>query len=257
MASDATAPLPSAAGSSAAPAPAPRGNARPAASFKFSTFVIIFLGMLGLLMLIDSGTRNAITNWMGNYHNPSGWLYVAIGFNSSYLLVTMALAGAIEMIITALAYNYTTDWIKAAKVQKWSSAFRKVQMAAFRSGKKDRIDELKPFQQRLTRMSSEVSIAQFKGMAITYFMLIVIYSWVGGVIGAAPNAVVHLTSTTTLNLNSTVLGYFPYWFFLFSLYTVPLSFVFRRFLKHWWLARYEEEHLRTGDAAGTTPSSPS
>ena len=252
MAADAGAPLPSG-GASVAP-PAARTQPRPAGSFKVSTFLLIFLGMLGFLMLIDTGTRTAITTWMGNYHTPSGWLYVAIGFNSHYLLVTMALAGAIEMIITALAYNYTTDWIKAAKVQKWSSAFRKVQMAAFRSGKKDRIDELKPFQQRLTRLSSEVSIAQFKGMAITWFMLIVIYSWVGEVIGNAPSAIVHLTSTTTLNLNATVLGYFPYWFFLFSLYTIPLSFVFRRFLKHWWLARYEEEHLPSVETVPPTSS---
>ncbi|MGI0067300.1 MAG: hypothetical protein ACREB9_02595, partial [Thermoplasmata archaeon] len=80
---------------------------RPAASFKPSTFILVFLGLLGFLMLIDSGTRSAITNWMGNANSP-GWLYTAIGFNSNYLLLTMAIAGAIEMLVTALAYNYTT-----------------------------------------------------------------------------------------------------------------------------------------------------
>ncbi|MEM0129487.1 MAG: EMC3/TMCO1 family protein [Thermoplasmata archaeon] len=234
----------------AASAPAAAPARPPPPKFKISTFVLVFLGMLGFLMLIDTGTRTAITQWMGSAQNPTGWLYVLIGFHSQYLLLTMALAGAIEMAITAIAYNYTTDWIKTAKVQKWSSAFRKVQMAAYRSGKRDRIDELKPFQQRLTRLSSEVSIAQFKGMAVTWFLLIVIYSWVGQVIADAPSAVVHVAGPVTVNLMATVAGYFPYWFFMFSLYTIPLSFVFRRFLKHYWLVRYEEKHL-----AASTPSS--
>jgi uncharacterized membrane protein (DUF106 family) len=233
--------------------PAPR---RSGGGFKFSTFILVFLGLLGLWMLIDTSTRNGVAAWLGNYNSPvgggigsggTGWLYYLIGFNSNYLLVTMAVAGAIEMAITAIAYNYTTDWIKAAKVQKWSSAFRKVQMAAFRSGKKDRIDELKPFQQKIARMSSEVSIAQFKGMAITWFLLILIYSWVQQVIAAAPFKYVNLGGAS-VDLNASF-GPFPIWFFIFSLYTVPLSFVFRRFLKHYWLLRYEERHPELANAS--------
>jgi CO/xanthine dehydrogenase FAD-binding subunit len=165
------------------PAAPPARPARPPApGFKISTFIYVFLGLLGLWMLIDQSARNSIAGLLGTGTANTGPLYLAIGFNSNYLLLTMLLAGAIEMLITSVAYNYTTDWVKAAKVQKWSAAFRKVQMAAIRSGKKDRIAALKPHQERLTRLSGEVSIAQFKGMAITYFLLILIYTWVGLVI---------------------------------------------------------------------------
>jgi hypothetical protein len=34
----------------------------------------------------------------------------------------------------------------------------------------------------------------------------------------------------------------PFWFLIFSLYTVPFSLVFRRLLKQIWLRRYVEEH---------------
>jgi len=237
---------------SAEPASAPAAPAsRPAGPvFKFSTFVYVFLGLLGLLMVFDTGARNAIAGALGIGPNTlgfptSGPLYFLIGFGSGYLLLTMALAGAIEMLITAFAYNYTTDWIKAAKVQKWSAAFRKVQMEAIRSGKKDRIAALKPHQERLTRLSSEVSIAQFKGMAITWFLLILIYTWVGLVIGSATIAQQTVSlGGTVINLNTyRVFGYFPLWFFIFSLYTVPLSLVFRRILKNYWLRRYEARRL--------------
>jgi len=226
----------------ATPRPRPPG---PTFSFSWTTFVYVFLGMMGLWMLIDGSARNQIAGLLGISPSSPGPLYDLIGFNSSYLLLTMALAGAIEMLITSLAYNFTTDWIKAAKVQKWSSAFRKVQMAAIRSGKKDRIAALKPHQERLARMSGEVSIGQFKGMAITYFLLILIYTWVGLTISAASLGARTLTlNGSTIVLTNRVLTSLPvpWWFLIFSVYTIPFSMIFRRLLKHWWLRRYLEAH---------------
>ena len=244
------APLAEAASPSPEAEAAPKPARPPAPAFKVTTFLYVFLGLLGLWMLIDQSARNSIACALGMVNasacpGAAPWgLYWLIGFNSNYLLLTMALAGGIEMLITSVAYNYTTDWVKAAKVQKWSSAFRKVQMDAIRSGKKDRIAALKPHQERLTRLSGEVSIAQFKGMAITYFLLILIYTWVGLVIGGAN----HVQQTVSLggsviNLTQDVGSLpIPYWFIIFSLYTVPFSLVFRRFLKHLWLRRYATEH---------------
>jgi uncharacterized membrane protein (DUF106 family) len=227
-----------------APETPPLRPTPPRPAFKISTFIIVFLGLLGFLMLIETSTRNAIAGALGTSVTVPGPLYYLIGFESHYILATMALAGAIEMAITALAYNYTTDWTKAARVQKWNAAFRKVQMAAVRSGKKDRIAALKPFQERITRLSSEVTIAQFKGMAITYFLLILIYTWVGLVIlnATAAQQTVNLGGSLVNIYTFHVLGYFPLWFLIFSLYTVPASFIFRRVLKHWWLRRYAERN---------------
>ena len=225
-------------------APAPRARPPPA-PFKISTFVYLFLGFLGIWMLFDETARNAFAGALGVSPTSGGPLYFLIGFQSQYLLLTMALAGGLEMLMTAFAYNYTTDWIKAAKVQKWSQAFRKVQMEAIRSGKKDRIAALKPHQERLTRLSSEVSIAQFKGMAITYFLLILIYTWVGLVIGqASATAQTIGLGGSSIHLMQPVLSGLPipWWFLIFSLYTVPFSLVFRRVLKHVWLQRYVREH---------------
>jgi uncharacterized membrane protein (DUF106 family) len=240
--------------------PTPAATSRPPPpTFKLATFVYVFLGMLGLLMVIDTSARNGLAGLFGVGPNtlglpPSGPLYYAIGFGSNHILVTMAIAGAVEMLVTAFAYNYTTDWIKAAKVQKWGAAFRKVQMEAIRSGKKDRIAALKPHQERLTRLSSEVSIAQFKGMAITWFLLILIYTWIGLLIEAATAAqqTVSLGGASINLYTDKVFGYFPLWFFIFSLYTVPLSLVFRRVLKNYWLRRYMDR--RPPDASAPSPT---
>jgi uncharacterized membrane protein (DUF106 family) len=239
-------------------APTPPARPRPPPpQFKFSTFLYVFLGLLGLWMLIDTSARNGVGLALGVSPTASGPLYYAIGFSSNYLLLTMALAGAIEMLITAVAYNFTTDWVKSARVQKWSQAFRKVQMEAIRSGKKDRIAALKPHQERLTRLSSEVSIAQFKGMAITYFLLILIYTWVGLVISHA-NAVQQSIQLggASIDLMGHVLSGLPipWWFLIFSLYTIPFSMAFRRILKNFWLERYAAEHHLPVGARGSGPA---
>ncbi len=237
------------------PAPAAR-PAPPRPAFKISTFVIVFLGLVGILMLIEPNTRDAIATSLGISTSSGGPLYTVFGFSSRYLLVTMALAGALEMLVTALAYNYTTDWVKQAKVAKWSGAFRKVQMEAIRSGKKDRIEALKPYQERLTRLSSEVTIAQFKGMAITYFMLILMYTWIGLVIFNATLAQQTISlGGGSLHLLNPLLGGLPipWWFLIFSLYTVPFSFVFRRGLKTYWVRRYAREHQIEPVAPARTP----
>ncbi|MHB8351754.1 MAG: DUF106 domain-containing protein [Thermoplasmata archaeon] len=226
-----------------------REDARPRPEgpvFKLSTFLYTFLFLVGILMLFETGTRYGVAQAVGYVLGP------LIGFGGQRPLLTMFFAAAFEMILTALAYNYTTDWIKAARVQKWSAALRKVQMAAMRSGKKDRIEALKEHQATLAKLSTEVSFAQLKGMAITWFLVIAIYSWVFLFL-ADPSGYHTLISacasgnnctvvtvnigTSSFNLLGDLIGPIQAWFLVFSLYTVPLSLIFRRLLKHYKLSR--------------------
>ena len=229
-------------------APAGRPAPPPLPQFKFSTFLFTFLFILGIFMIFDTSTRNAVAGVMGLA------LYPLIGFHYNYVLLTMFLAGFIEMALTAVAYNYTTDWVKTARTQHWSSAFRKVQMEAIRSGKKDRVEALKPHQAEITKLSSDLSISQLKGMAITWFLVIAIYTWVGLFLLAAQNngidPIVNLGGLS-VNIFKQTVGPIPDWIVLFSLYTFPLSYVLRRGLKHYSLRRYELQQLERG---GVPPS---
>lgn len=217
--------------------PTPAAPVRPPApTFKTSTFLLTFLFILGLWMIFDPSTRNGVAMGFGLVLAPT------IGFGHTYLLATMFAAAVIEMLLTALAYNWATDWVKAAKVQSWSGAFRKVQMEAMKSGKKDRVEALKPRQAELTKLSGEVSIAQLKGMAVTWFLVIAIYTWVGLFIASAASPVVDLGGASVSLMAPLHPLPIPLWFLLFTLYTVPLSLVFRRILKHYALRRHEATH---------------
>ncbi|MGA7923197.1 MAG: EMC3/TMCO1 family protein, partial [Thermoplasmata archaeon] len=185
----------------------PKPARPPAPAFKLSTFILVFLFLLGIWMAFDTSTRNSVAGLLNYILAP------ALGFNGHFLLLTMFLAAVVEMALTAIAYNWATDWVKVAKVQAWSKAFRPLSMKAIRSGKKDRMEAIKPHQQRLTQMSSEVSIAQLKGMAVTWFLVIAIYTWVGLFIAAdaITNRVVDVGGAH-INLLGSVIGPIPWWF---------------------------------------------
>ncbi len=223
---------------------APAKPARPPApTFKPSTMILTFLFLLGILMIFDTGTRNQVALALGYGLGP------LLGFHGQYVLLTMFLAAVLEMLLTAIAYNYTTNWVNAAKVQKWSAAFRKVQMEALRSGKKDKLEALKVKQQELTKLTSEMSINQLKGMAVTWFLVIAIYTWVGMFVACsatgltlpvgwvcAPNNFVDIGGNmVSLTHKEWIV---PLWFLIFSLYTIPSSLILRRYLKHYSLRKY-------------------
>jgi uncharacterized membrane protein (DUF106 family) len=234
----------------------------PPPTFKPSTMILTFLFLLGILMIFDTSTRNQVALLFGYGLVP------LIGFAGHYVLLTMFLAAVLEMLLTAVAYNYTTDWVKAARVQKWSAAFRKEQMAALRSGKKDKLEALKAKQQELTKLTSEMSINQLKGMAVTWFLVIAIYTWVGLFVacGAAGSPGVPWTCATTFNALGNVINVggnsvsllhkewiVPLWFLIFSLYTIPSSLILRRYLKHYSLRKYG----RTLEPPGAGPTAAS
>ena len=251
-------PAPSDAAAPSADAARPAPPASPPLQFKPMTAFLTFLFVLGLMMIFDQEVRNGVA---GVAVGPVFW--PIFGFSGHYPLLTMAIVGILEMLATALAYNWATDWMKAAKFGKWNAAFRKVQMAALRSGKKDRIDALQSHQQTLTKLSTDVNFAQMKGLAVTWFLVIAFYTWVflflygcaaapGSAcsVGPAPIHTVNVAGAT-LDLTGKV-WIIPVWFLIFTFYTVPYSLLFRRILKQLSLRKYADRPASPSTAGPAT-----
>jgi uncharacterized membrane protein (DUF106 family) len=174
--------------------------------FKFSTFILVFLFFMGLWMLIDQAARNQIADLLGL------GLYPAFGFSGRLPLLTMFIIGLLQMTISAIAYNWTTDWVESAKVQQHAKALRPLQMSAMRSGKKQHMEAIKPHMNDLSSRQSKMMIGQLKAMAVTWFLLIAIYTWVGlFLVSGCPQPAISpsatsLASTNTFVLNATVTG---------------------------------------------------
>ncbi len=215
-------------------------------SFKASNFILIFLFFLGIWMLFDSTARLQVAQGLGLL------LYPAFGFDGRFPLLTMALIAMVQMLISAIAYNYTTDWVEQAKVQAHAKAIRPLQMSAMRSGKKHHVEALKPHMNDLNARQSKLMIGQLKGMAVTWFLLIAMYTWVY-IFLTTTNP---MTNTTVILFGAQVnlvqnLWIVPAWFLVFSLYTLPFNLVLRRVLKHWSL----RGHPEFGGPSPTSPTS--
>ena len=195
--------------------------------FKVSNFILIFLFFLGIWMLFDTAARMQVAQGLGYL------LYPAFGFNGRFPLLTMALIGLLQMLFSAIAYNYTTDWVEQARVQAHAKAIRPLQMAAVRSGKRHHQEAIKPHMNDLNARQSRLMIGQLKGMAVTWFLLIAMYTWVY-IFLTTTNPV---TKTTVVLFGAQVdllgnLWIIPAWFLVFSLYTLPFNLILRRVFKH-------------------------
>lgn len=197
----------------------------PMPTFKLSTFILVFLFFLGMWMLISNSARMQVAGALGDL------LYPVFGFGGSYPLLTMFLVGLVQMSISAVAYNYTTDWVETAKLQHHSKAIRPLQMAAMRSGKKHHMESLKPHMNDINTRQSKMMIGQLKGMAVTWFLLIAMYTWIGIFLSMKTTVPTQEMFGLTVDLTKSV-AVFPLWFLVFSLYTVPFNLLLRRLLKH-------------------------
>lgn len=225
----------------------------PPPPFKFSTFILVFLFFLGFWMIISPDARTQVAIGIGSL------LYPVFGFNGHFPLLTMFLIGVLQMTMSAIAYNFTTDWVESAKVQQHAKAIRPLQMAAMRSGKKQHQEALKPHMNDLNTRQTKMMIGQLKGMAVTWFLLIAIYTWVGiflNNINPSTHQVPISMFGIPVNILGSIGGFLPLWFLVFSLYTLPMNLLIRRFLKHQTLARHAD---RFGPSPGApaTPSSSS
>ena len=201
-------------------APAPQPPA-----FKLSTFILVFLFFMGLWMIIDPNARTQVATGLG------ALLYPAFGFDGHYPLLTMVLVALVQMTISAIAYNYTTNWVESAKVQHHAKAIRPLQMQAMKSGKKQHMEALKPHMSDLNARQSQMMMGQMKGMAVTWFLLIAMYTWVGIFLTMSTTAKTVFMFGVQVDLTQQV-AIFPLWFLVFSLYTVPFNLFIRRLLKH-------------------------
>jgi uncharacterized membrane protein (DUF106 family) len=207
-------------------------------------FLLIFLGFMGIYMLFDTSARNAVAADIGSLLVP------VLGFGGKHVLLTMFLTGVLQMAITAVAYHFTTDWVETARVQKHNQAIRPLYTQAIRSGKKDRVEALKPHMNELQMRQTKVTFSQLKGMVVTWVLIIAIYTWMGLFISGLPTADQYVNLFGSHVSLLVPLGPVPLWFLVFSLYTLPLNLLFRRYLKHVALSR----HLQTLEAPVAAPA---
>jgi uncharacterized membrane protein (DUF106 family) len=193
-----------------------------------SRFIMIFLGLLAIWAIVDPQLSQAFGSIAGTV------LYPAIGFNGAAPVITILIAGLLTTSISSILRHHYTDWIKMMRFQRTSAALRKEQMDAVRKGNQSQVSKFREIQQDLMRKNMDIQFAPMKSMAWTFFLFIVIFTWlrffVDQVLLGFGNQFFAVPWSTRVFMEASFV--LPSWILLYSLLAIPFGQIMARVLKY-------------------------
>lgn len=189
---------------------------------------MIFLGLLAVWAIIDPQLSQTFGSIAGTV------LYPLIGFNGAAPVMTILIAGLLTTSISSILRHHYTDWIRMMRFQRTTGALRKEQMDAVRKGNQSQVSKYREIQQDLMRQNMDIQFAPMKSMAWTFFLFIVIFTWlrffVDQVLGGIGNQYFAVPWSTRVFMDAAFV--LPSWILLYSLLAIPFGQIMARVLKY-------------------------
>ena len=231
-----------------------------------STF-LLFLSM-GLVVFLITPPGQQFRLFMGTLAGYA--LDPAIGFHQSVPLLTILLASIILVVGTTTIRHFLVDWVNMARVQEAMRAFQKEFSQARKDNNTYKLKKLTEAQPEVMALQADMSTEQMKPMAFTMILVVPIFAWLY-VFMAAAAAAGHTSFVVPWDshwelwrpdvgasggfVNADfprhrwyLLGFFPRWIVLYSLFGIPFGQIAQRALKLW---EYRHHDL---DGDGKTPA---
>jgi uncharacterized membrane protein (DUF106 family) len=183
-----------------------------------------------------------------------------IGFGYALPLVTILIASVILVIGTTAIRHFLVDWVNMARVQEAMRAFQKEFSQARKDNNTYKLKKLTEAQPEVMALQAEMSTEQMKPMAFTMIIVVPIFAWLATFVAGAALAGHHVIrvpwdTAWDLTMNTAppdhkwyLLGFFPRWIVLYSLFGIPFGQIAQRALKLW---EYRHHDL---DGDGKTPA---
>ena len=220
-----------------------------------STF-LLFLSM-GLVVFLITPQGQKFRLLMGQY---AGYvLNPTIGFGFARPLVTILLASVILVVGTTAIRHFLVDWVGMARIQEAMRAFQKEFSQARKDNNTYKLKKLTEAQPEVMALQADMSTEQMKPMAFTMILVVPIFAWlytfVAAVVAAdlALGTFHHVVAVPwdthwdlTLGTDPPdhhwyLLGFFPRWIVLYSLFGIPFGQIAQRALKLWEYRHHEVE----------------
>ncbi len=193
-----------------------------------SSMGFFLLLMISMLIIFDQRLRTALGNAVGIVFQP------LLGFNYSYPVLTIFIAGSIVIVISAIIRHIAVDWIEMAKVQEMVSAFQRKYREALKSQNKYMIKKMQKMQTEIMAKQSQVSSKQMKLMPITLIIFVPIFTWIWEFL-MNPNMHYYFDTPWALHVSFFKSSFlFPNWILLYMLLSIPLTQVIQYILRLKW-----------------------
>ncbi|RLF42716.1 MAG: hypothetical protein DRN18_01925, partial [Thermoplasmata archaeon] len=131
-------------------------------------FLILFLVMI---IIMNPGIRAAIALGMDSIFYP------LIGFNASYPILTIAIAGIIMITLSSIFTNIFTDWKALARAQEITKYYQEELSKARKKNDTERIKQLMKLQSKILQLQSQSSAGMSKQMIFVMIFITPIFIW--------------------------------------------------------------------------------
>ena len=196
---------------------------------------LLMLMLLMFLMFFVFGNPD-IASWIAVSLNTV--FYPTFGFEGSYPVLTILLAGILVVFLSSFFNNLFTDWKKIAEMQEISKAFQKEITEARKADNTNKVNKLMKMQPEIMKRQMEAQSGMMKPMLFLFLFIAPIFMWIRYFLGG-----LDYYYFTVPWENGISLFYKPFlmqaWLWLYMIFSMILGQIIRVGLKwismsNWW-----------------------
>jgi len=164
--------------------------------------------------------------------------YPLIGFEGSFPVLTIILAGVLVVSLSSFFNNLFADWKKMGEMQEISRAFQKEVTAARKEGNTNRVNKLMKMQPDIMKKQTEAQSGMMKPMIFLFIFIVPIFMWLRYFLGG-----LSYYYFTVPWANGVLLYYKPFlmqsWLWIYMIFSMVVGQIIRQGLKwiswsDWW-----------------------
>ncbi len=198
---------------------------------------LLLLMLLMFVMLFIFGDPG-ISSFLATSLNSV--FYPLIGFDGSFPVLTLILAGVIVVFLSSFFQNLFTDWKKMGESQQMTKAFQKEISKARKEGDTNRVNKLMKKQPEIMRRQTEASSGMMKPMFFLFIFIVPIFMWLRFFLGNLSYFYFTVPWATGVSLFDKPVGFlWQAWLWLYLAFSMVVGQVIRQGLKwiswsDWW-----------------------
>lgn len=192
-----------------------------------SGFLLPYMVLFLVMMLIAiPGVRLSIARAL------DAALYPLIGFNTSYPLLTISIAGTIMVILSSIFTNIFMDWKAQARAQMMAKHFQEELRKARRENDTEKIKKLMKLQPKILQAQSQATSGMSKQMILVLIFITPIFIWLMFFLQKVPY--LYFTTPWAEVVPFTGRNFFiiSNWFLFYIIFSMVVGQVIRQILKY-------------------------
>jgi len=193
--------------------------------------LLLLLMFVMLFIFGDPGISSFIAISLNSFFYP------LIGFNGTYPLLTIVIAGTFVVFLSSFFQNLFTDWKKMGESQEITRSFQKEITNARKEGNTNKVNKLMKMQPDIMKRQTEASSGMMKPMFFLFVFIVPIFMWLRFFLGNLYYYYFTVPWGSTISLFDRFL--WQYWLWLYLIFSMVIGQVIRQGLKwiswsDWW-----------------------